>query len=552
MKTNEKPNYKKFEREEDKAFYAAYLNTAKQNVFITIRDISESLGLNFNLNNDNNMLNAGLWKKLASNKEPELSQAIIEKIKQKFPFANNLAVSYAYVSRKEISAEPNDFNKVFELLINQLNSYRNYYSHAVHKPVGTHSSLITGMKKLFDASRIKVKKRFNLKTEQVNHLVRLGRGSKEMENFKYSFLNHNNEISEKGFLFFVCLWLQRKDAQEFLKKHQGFKRSESKSQKATLEVFTYFSIRLPHPKLKSDNSKLSVFLDIINELNRCPKEIYPLLNDSDREKFKFVDDENIAGNDDEYEAMPILKRSSNRFFYFALRYLDSTFKYYKFHIDLGNYCFHVYDKEIEGIARNRKWIKRMLSFGNLEDFADEKRPREWKEKVQKIEDKQNGSKDIYVTETTPHYHINGNNIGIKFIGNYETVKKKNSIWPALPEFDKSNNEIPNPTKPANCPPDCWLSLYELPAIVFYQLLYHNNIAKYSAENIIRDHRKKIKKFFSDIENGSLTNNFSNETLRQELKNYGLEISNIPKGIIKHLTSKQTKDFYYKANRRLED
>ena len=69
MESNVKPNYKRFDSESDKPFFAAYLNTAKQNVFIILRDISENLGLSFDLSNDN-MLNAGLWNYLKNNKEP--------------------------------------------------------------------------------------------------------------------------------------------------------------------------------------------------------------------------------------------------------------------------------------------------------------------------------------------------------------------------------------------------------------------------------------------------------------------------------------------------
>jgi hypothetical protein len=49
MEKTDKPNYKRFNFESDKPFFAAYLNTAKQNVFIILRDISEGIGLGFDL-----------------------------------------------------------------------------------------------------------------------------------------------------------------------------------------------------------------------------------------------------------------------------------------------------------------------------------------------------------------------------------------------------------------------------------------------------------------------------------------------------------------------
>lgn len=545
-----KPNYKRFIIESDKPFFAAYLNTAKANLFIILRDISESSGIKFDLSNDDNMLNADLWKYLKTNNEPEITQRVIEKLEFQFPFANYLAKNYAFYRNKERVAEPNDYYKVFEFLIKQLYEYRNYYSHAVHEKVYMSKEILKGLKILYDASWRQVKKRFSLKTTDVNHLVRLGKGGKEINNFYYGFSNENETETEKGFAFFVCLWLQRKDAQMFLKKTEGFKKSESPSQKATLETFTNFSARIPQPKLTSDNSTEGLLLDMVNELKSCPKELYPLLSDTDREKFKPVDEDKEKVADDEYEAMPVLKRSNNRFFYFATRYLDNAFQNIKFHIDLGNYCFNVYDQEIEGTTRKRRWIKRMTAFGNLNDFADENRPTEWKEKIQKLEDREIENPDIYVTETTPHYHINGQNIGIKFINNYEGLKKEKKIWPALPVFDSNNTLKPNPTIPRNEAPDCWLSLYELPAIVFYHLLQIQTPGIDSVKTIIDNHRKQMKAFFNEIENNKIKPGFTKGSLQKELEKWNIDISNVPKAICRYLTNKQVTEFGEKAAKRL--
>jgi len=548
METNQKPNYKKFTNEQDKPFFSGYLNTAKQNVFIIFRDISERLGLGFDLSNDDNIMNADLWEYLKNNKRPEITQHIIEKLMYHFPFASHLTTNYAYYKRKENQAEPLDYYEIFELLIKQLYEYRNFYTHVVHDPVIMNKVIINGMRILFDAARIEVKDRFNLKTEDVNHLVRLGPKGKENKNFYYNFSDDERNVSEKGLAFFICLGLQRKDAQIFLKSLVGFKLSESPSQKATLEVYTNYSPRIPQPRLTSDNSIEGLLLDMVNELKRCPKELYHLLSIEDREKFKAVKEDNTYDDNDEYEAMPVLKRSRNRFFYFALRYLDNNLQNIKFHIDLGNYCFHVYEQEIEEIVRKRRWIKRMTSFGNLEDFADKMRPAYWVEKTLKLEDKKVDNPNIYITDTTPHYHINGQNIGIKFINNYVALRKNNKIWPELPDFGDNNKT----NKPRNETPDCWLSLYELPSIVFYHLLKQQNIGLPSVERIINDHRNQIRGFFNDLENNRIVPSFTDTTLKAELKNRGLKKSQIPSAIVKYLTSKPVMSFEAKASKRLSE
>jgi hypothetical protein len=557
MDNNEKPNYRRFDEESDKAYFAAYLNTAKQNVFIVFRDLSEKLGLSFDLNNDDNMMNASLWKKLKDNTEPELSLKIIERINEKFPYANYLTKNYAYFKRKERQARPGDYFEVFKIFIKQLYDFRNYYTHAVHDEVITQNEIIKGMQLLFDAARRIVKKRFELQTSEIDHLVRLERIGKrksaktvERPGFHYSFADKNDILTEKGFAFFVSLWLQRKDAQMFLKKLAGFKRSETPKEKATLETYTLYTLRLPKPKLQSDNDIAGVLLDMVNELKRCPKHLYPLLSEENKKKFlKMPEEDGTMELDDGYEALPLLKRSSNRFFYFALRYFDRVFEQTKFHIDLGNYSFHVYDKKIDGQIRKRRWIKKMTSFGNLDDFADDKRPKDWIDKIQRIEDRDIDSGDIYMTETTPHYHINNNNIGIKFKHNYKQLFRENKIWPELSDFDEKN---PTTTKPRTKAPDAWLSLYELPAMLFYQLLFEEGAATRSIEKIIHSHIELINQFFIDIETGNLQSGMSDASFIDELNKRGIEKHFVPKPLIKYLTSKQMDSAESKAGRMLQN
>ncbi len=542
-----KPNYKRFNSDADKPYFAAYFNTAKQNLFLILRDISESLGIGFDLSNDDNMMNAGLWRYLKTNSEPEVSQQIIKKLEKQFPFADFLAKNYAYKERQEREAIPNDYFEIFAKLINQLYSYRNYYSHYIHDAVEMDYQIIKGMQILFDAARREVKKRFSLKTEDVNHLVRLGKGGKEPEHFFYKF-EINKKVTEKALAFFICLWLQRKNAQEFLKKLEGFKKSENNAQKATLETFTYYGLRIPQPKLNSNNTRESLLLDMVNEMKKCPKELYKLLSEDDKAKF-ICTDETDKSEDDEYEILPIMKRSINRFYYFALKYMENEFDKIKFHIDLGNYCFKSYDQNIEDNIRKRRWIKKMTAFGSLEDFSDEKRPTEWIEKYRKTDDnEENTNNDIYVSRTTPHYHINEQNIGFKIIYDYPIRKKSNKLWPLLTDYDFESKK----GKPQNEIADCWLSLYELPAIVFYHLIQQKYGIGKTAENIIINYTKDVISFFEEIEKGIINAGLNDTELTDILAARNLEKSFIPKKIISYLTLKKQNTFNEIAKKRLEE
>jgi hypothetical protein len=537
-------NYRNFKEEKDNPFYATYLNTAKQNVFIVLRDISEKLGLNFT-DNDDKMLKVELWKKLKSNEKPELTQKIIERLEQQFSFLNILAKNNAFDRTQTggTEAEHEDYHDVLKSWIGQLLNYRNHYTHAVHDKADMDPAIVDGMRILYDADWQELKKRNSLKAEETNHLIRLGKHGERQE-FHYAFTDAKG-LTEKGFLFFVCLWLEKRDAQELLKKHKGFKRSELKSQKATLERYTWFRTRIPKPKLTSDNSQQGLFMDMVNELKRCPKELFLLLSKEDQAKFIPKDFDEDSYDPDEYNTIPELKRKTNRFYYFALRYLDTTFQNLKFHIDLGNYCYRTYDQEIEEIPRKRRWIKRMMAFGNLTDFDETPRPQEWIEKLFKVAD---GEKpDTYITDTTPHYHFDAcsdvKNIGLKWIDHFDNAH----VWPKTSTIDESGAE----PKPRNKAPDFWLSLYELPAIAFYQILYQNGIASLSAEQVIAVHKGKIEKFLSQIEEGILTDSFNQQSLEAELKKRGLQRNHLPRHVMNFLLSKQDKSFEEKSLFRLE-
>ncbi len=547
-------NTKRFMDYDSKPFYAAYLNTAKQNIYLTIRDISEKLGVSFNLNDDSNMLAAPLWSKLTSTDEPELSLQIISKLERHFPFCKYLALKQAFKARRELTAKPSDYETVFKYCINAIYEYRNYYTHAVHNKPLFPFEQIADLQLLFDAARRKVKIRFQLSPDDIKHLVRLqavgSRGNQqiiERPDFKYGFIE-NNSISEKGFLFFTSLWLQRREAQEFLKKHRDFKSSRIPFEKATLETFTFYGIRLPRPRLTSDTSTEGLLLDMLNELKRCPKELYPLLSDEDKASFVAVDENEFEKDDanehEGYEALPILKRSSNRFYELSLKYLESRFERLKFHIDLGDYCFHVYNQNIDGIERKRRWIKKMLAFGNLSDFAAEKQPAAWNNLVSGTEERLRNDCDIYITESTPHYHINHNNIGFAFIDSYNTLPN-NKLWPELPALVNRENGK-GPQRPTNKSPQGWLSLYELPSIAFYQILFQRGVAAISAEDVIANHQRSINKLFDDVVQGTIKTGITIDELKAELALRNLSLSFIPKTLVNLLTTKEQKSIEEKG------
>jgi len=515
------------------AVLAAYLNTAKNNLFIIINDVSKSLGLGFHDKNDN-ILNAALFKHLSNSNSPDVQLQIINKLNRCIPALKDLAIKHANDARNNNEENNNvqevttpgstDYSEIFKKYIRLVLDYRNFYSHAEHDIVTVEKSIIKGLEMLFDKSRRTVKERFNLPENEVQHLVRLGKDKKEAPGFKYSFwADQGTGISQKGFLFFVSLFLEKKDAQEMLKKHTGFKRSDQVHQKATLETFTIYCLKPPKNRLRSESQEDAIVLDMFNELSKCPNELFETLSKEDKSKFIKLDDQ--PSDDNEYSSLPILRRSGNRFYYFGLKYLEEKLNGIKFQIDLGDYCYHTYNQTINGIDHKRKYIKKVTSFGKLAEFSPDNRPEKWGEMIQTIDTLNTSPKDVYITDTFPHFHINGQNIGITFTDAIKPVNK----WGDLPTYDSDRKQ----PKRNNIIPHCWLSLYELPAIIFYDLIKNNAAPEKgykSVEEIIKNYYNNLRKFFSYIVKSNIN---TEEDFERTLAEYNLNKKDIPKAIINH-------------------
>ena len=87
-------------------------------------------------------------------------------------------------------------------------------------------------------------------------------------------------------LFFVSLFLEKKDAIWMQQKLRGFKDNRESKKKMTHEVFCRRRMLLPKLRLESTQTQDWILLDMLNELIRCPKSLYERLQGEDREKFK--------------------------------------------------------------------------------------------------------------------------------------------------------------------------------------------------------------------------------------------------------------------------
>lgn len=471
-------------------YFGVYANMARHNVFMILNDIAAKTGIPIPEIDENKeeelfdgqgRLSHPVFAVLSDGADKVLQKRVIELLYYHFPMLN--ALSYTLYAD---NASPLKYYETLERIFYNLEQLRNFYTHAHHKPVQPDMRVFAWMEKVFDDARDEAKRRFNLDTDSMITLYKWWGGKKkENKAFRHRFTEHNT-FTEKGLAFFLCLFLEKEHIYKFLKNLQGFEG------KISPEVYSIHRCRLPHHRLSSDSSKDALLLDMLNELQRCPGELYDLLRDDDKAKF-------VTKEEDEGQDIPesVLFRKQNRFPYFALRYIDfmGVFSKLRPQVDMGKYIYHAYKKPGPDKALyTRRWEKNIHVFANLS--AIEADYPAILDKVKK--DPSEITDDTpapYLVATNPHYHFVGNNISFSIAGEdapiVATFRNKKAV--------KTEKEI---YMPVNKQPDITIATDELQNIIFYDYLS----AQYKAtpvEGLILDYRDRAHTLLKDVMAGKV-------------------------------------------------
>ena len=534
----------------DKYFCASYLNMARHNIYLVLNDIAAQVKKK-PLENEDAILSNSILTPLnpdARGKSEDELLKIVELLTRKFPFMEALMEEFLYISNKykrgderKDKANLSDYHALFELLFRQMNSSRNEYTHVYKEVSPFNADLLRCLKRVYDASVDKTKDQFGFLPNEVEHLRRKkanpDRNSAqkviEKPGFKFSF-EKDGVVTEKGMAFFICLFLEKKYAYLMLKQMYGFKDGTNNAARASLETFCAYSIKMPKMRIESTSEENLLYMDMINELKRCPSDLYEHLSEAEQKRFKLK----IEAEKDSQELEPeaLLKRHDDRFTYFVMRYIDEAklFDKGRFMMDLGNYNFHVYEKVIDGEMRIRRLNKKLTSFGRFQDYSLEKLYDTYKDKVKPSSEIEEDNKEKYIVETYPHYHFSDDNIGIKFID------EKSNLYPKLENATDKG-------APKTLAPDIWMSRHELMPMVLYTYLAQKERVPYNAaEDLMYKHRERIHRFFKDIRDG--------KTPKLEeiaLKYDGLDIHDIPKELLNFLNGKTPVTFEIVAKKKIE-
>lgn len=549
--------------------FAAYLNLARHNAFLTVTEICKRLGKG-EIASDDQLFTKSIFDYLEERNAqlfPNQAQKAVRLLYRHFPFLETVEREMVFRSRKnyekdtilkEQKLEPHELRQFFEMLFKALNEFRNFASHPGQDKPSMPVELIACMKQIYDAAKRRTKTRMNYEEEDVKHLDRWtvtknNEGEKttaEKVAFEYKLDDGQGNLTDLGLAYFICFFLDKKQGHLFLNQFDAFKilameekqtdsaaiAQERKKAVAAFEVFTDYRMRIPSLRIESEASQDQLFMDMLGELKRCPVELFNHISVRDQDRFwvESKDEEVVKAlqqghftNENEGEMEVLLLRHDDRFAALAMRFLDESlaFQQLRFMVDLGNYHHKVYPKEIGGEWQMRRLTQKLLSFGRLQDFSIEKLYEKYGDLVQDPSKIDLNYDKPYIAATHPHYHYFEDNVAVKF------ADKDFNAWPSLESEKKSRK--PNR---GNYQPDFFISRDELFSIALYATLTKSEYkvkgdkqeSGFSeTEKVLMQYRSRMKKFFTDVKSGDfpplnsaefpflLKDSDKNETLRRK-------------------------------------
>lgn len=475
--------------ETDPQYFGGYLNMARLNIFNINNHLAKDFGLK--------ILPEEGWIKtsfLCDKAQKKLNwNRIFSKAVSFLPILKVFDSELLPKSEKTEMATPGygkDFAKMsdtLKIVFNELHEFRNDYSHYYSTEKGTVRKT-TVSNEMANFLNENFKRAIAYSIERFKDVY----SEDDFELASKKEIVNGNTITTEGLVFLTSMFLEREYAFQFIGKIKGLKGTQYMSFKAFREVLMAFCVKLPHEKFKSDDFNQSFTLDIINELNRCPKTLYNIITEEDKKKFRpQLDGDKIANlinnstgeldlyeedYDDYIESLTKRVRHGNRFFYFALRYIDelNLLGKYQFHIDLGKLEIDNYPKKFNNEEVERKIVENVKAFGKLSDFSDEN------EILKKIDI---NNQLVYFDQFAPHYNTANNKIGLLSKPDIARLRKIKT---------KEGDEKKNLFQPL---PEAFLSLSELQKIVLLEYLQQGEPEKLISDFILTNNSKLMNMQF---------------------------------------------------------
>ena len=432
------------------------------------------------------------------------------------------------IKKDELEVDFDAVHKFLNIAFKEINLFRNSYTHylsineegkRLKKKKKISSKLVPVLNSLFSYAPEYSFLRHNI--DKANKDVKIYK--EEVKEYydniksKYKlFENDSNELTDQGMYFFITLFLERAHGIKFLKRFRGFKNETTPPFKATIQAFTTYTLKIPDVRLDNDIPEQTMIMEVLNELNKCPEELFKFLKKEDKDRFQpVISDESLTNiiNSSNYEEISdedidrlikensVLKRREDRFPYFALQYLEimSKLKNIRFQIYLGKLVLKTYDKENPNIER--RVITDIHAFGKLSDFVG---------KEAEVLDTFNSQLKDYGYSVAwdqykPSYAIEMNRIGF-YLFNDQGDKVENKILPSLRK--NKNLERKVEIKVNKIQPTGFISTHMLPKFLISYLMGDVNE---------KNGEKTITHFLEKVNVSILDQNIINQ-IKSEIQN----------------------------------
>jgi hypothetical protein len=492
---------------DDPQYFGAYLNLARLNIFSINNHLAEEFKIT-TLEEDGRIQSGFICE---SNKKNFNYNWLFEKLIRLMPVVKQFdAARLPKEEQKNIQTEGKNLVKMAETLkavFKDIQEFRNDYTHYYSTETGDKRKLSVSqttanfLKLSFERAIAYTRSRFeSVFADEDFTLIT----QKEL-------IRNDNTVTSEGLVFLTCMFLDRENAFQFIGKIQGLKGTQFKSFVATREVLMAYCVRLPHDKLISDDPQQAFLLDILNELDRCPKLLYNVLDDEAKKEFRPIltesGIENVLKNSlndearEEYldtidygkylEQLTVRVRHSNRFYYYAMRFIDdrNLLPDFFFQIDLGKYLLADYNKKIMGEEVPRAIIENAKAFGKLSTYDSP-------DVLQQRIDPDGLARGF--EQFAPHYNTDINKVGFRFNQDICTVE---------PVQPKANGNLTvNLVQPQ---PLGFLSLHELSKIILLEYLQPGESMKLIREFFNTANKKLFNlEFIQSVKNQLAENNWN--------------------------------------------
>lgn len=424
---------------------------------------------------------------------------------------------------------------------------RNYYSHyrinVNGKQVETYLScepfILRYLEECYDSAKNIVKERFSLTDKDTMCAERYktersktrfdNRGRALFQKVRnnsclYHLDNGNKTLSSFAYILMTSLFLEKKYSRILAESTNRIKLSD---RNIMCELIAVHRFRLKVNNISVQNNPDSIALDILNEIRKCPKELFGIISKKDQDSFRTM----AKVSDDADTSEVLMRRSSDRFAGLLMKYIDEAriFKDIRFMVSLGKYFFKFYNKTcIDGNSRVRCLSKNITGFGRISEI-ERARKTLWDNSIRNFEDVHCNTSDEspYITDHRANYVFcgekNGKRIGLRIYSESDETKM------TIPELE--------PGETQNVSPTCWMSIYEMPAMAFLLHLTNNDS---TVENIIKDTAANYTRLYSDIRDGKLIPQDEATISRILHDEYGgITLNRITKNIKLYLTKQNT-------------